>query len=92
MPDSPITAGERFADLGSFGQRGGDGPNLWRTLGFRRTHWEPGTSTVEWDATAGVRVRHADRPGDPGRPGHRHPRLRHGRGVLDGAQQRRGRS
>ncbi len=36
---------------GSFTQRGGDGPNLWRTLGFRRTDWEPGGSTVEWDAT-----------------------------------------
>jgi uncharacterized protein (TIGR00369 family) len=52
MPDRPIAAGERFADLGSFGQRAGDGPNLWRTLGFRRTGWEPGSSTVEWEATA----------------------------------------
>jgi len=52
MPDSPITAGERFADIGSFSQRGGDGPNLWRTLGFRRTDWAPGSATVEWDATA----------------------------------------
>ena len=51
MTDRPITAGERFADIGSFGQRAGDGPNLWRTLGFRRTGWEPGGSTVEWDAT-----------------------------------------
>ena len=51
MPDRPITAGERFADIGSFSQRGGDGPNLWRTLGFRRTRWSPGSSTVEWDAT-----------------------------------------
>jgi uncharacterized protein (TIGR00369 family) len=51
MPDSSITAGERFADLDRFSQRGGDGPNLWRTLGFRRTHWEPGTSTIEWEAT-----------------------------------------
>jgi uncharacterized protein (TIGR00369 family) len=52
MPNSPITAGERFADIGSFSQRGGDGPNLWLTLGFRRTGWAPGSSTVEWDATA----------------------------------------
>jgi len=51
MADSPITAGERLAQVGSFGQRA-DGPNLWRTLGFRRTEWGPGTSTVEWDATA----------------------------------------
>jgi uncharacterized protein (TIGR00369 family) len=51
MPDSSNTAGERFADLDAFSQRGGEGPNLWRTLGFRRTHWEPGTSTIEWEAT-----------------------------------------
>ena len=51
MPDRPITAGERLTDVGSFSQRGGDGPNLWRTLGFRRTDWGPGHSTVEWDAT-----------------------------------------
>jgi uncharacterized protein (TIGR00369 family) len=51
MPDSSITAGERFANVGPFSQRGGDGPNLWSTLGFRRTHWEPGTATVEWEAT-----------------------------------------
>ena len=41
MPDRPITAGERLEDVGSFTQRGGDGPNLWRTLGFRRTDWGP---------------------------------------------------
>jgi uncharacterized protein (TIGR00369 family) len=51
MPDRPITAGERYADVGALSQRGGDGPNLWRTLGFRRTAWGPGESTVEWDAT-----------------------------------------
>jgi uncharacterized protein (TIGR00369 family) len=51
MPDRPITAGERLADVDAFGQRGGDGPNLWRTLGFRRTAWGPGEATVEWDAT-----------------------------------------
>jgi uncharacterized protein (TIGR00369 family) len=51
VSDQPIRAGERFADIGSFGQRAGDGANLWRTLGFRRTHWAPGTSTVEWEAT-----------------------------------------
>src|SRR5258706_9055925 len=51
MPDSPITAGERFADIGAWGQRAGDGPRLWRTLGLRRTAWAPGSSTVEGDAT-----------------------------------------
>lgn len=52
MPDQPITAGERFGDISQYAQRGGDGPNLWRTLGFRRTEWAPGSATVEWDATA----------------------------------------
>lgn len=51
MPDRPITAGERLADVGSFSQRGGDGPNLWRTLGFERTDWGPGESTIMWHAT-----------------------------------------
>jgi uncharacterized protein (TIGR00369 family) len=51
MTNTPIAAGERFADIDSFSQRGADGPNLWRTLGFRRTAWAPGSSTVEWDAT-----------------------------------------
>jgi uncharacterized protein (TIGR00369 family) len=55
MTDRPITAGERFAEVGDWnnsrGSAGGAGPNLWRTLGFRRTGWEPGGSTVEWDAT-----------------------------------------
>ena len=51
MPDRPIIAGERLEDVGSFSQRGGDGPNLWRTLGLRRTDWSAGESTVEWDAT-----------------------------------------
>ncbi len=51
MPDRPIVAGERFDDITSFAQRAGDGPNLWTTLGFRRTAWGPGTATVEWDAT-----------------------------------------
>jgi uncharacterized protein (TIGR00369 family) len=51
MPDRPITAGERFTDITQYAQRGGDGPNLWRTLGFRRTEWAPGAATVEWEAT-----------------------------------------
>jgi uncharacterized protein (TIGR00369 family) len=51
MPDRSVTAGDRLAEVHSFSQRGGDGPNLWRTLGFRRTAWDAGTSTIEWDAT-----------------------------------------
>jgi len=52
MPDRPIAAGERLDDLGEFSQRAADGPGLWRTLGFRRSAWGPGESTVEWEATA----------------------------------------
>ncbi len=52
MPDRSITAGERLEDIGSSAQRGGDGPNLWSTLGYRRTGWSAGESTIEWDATA----------------------------------------
>ena len=51
MADNPITAGDRLTDLGPFSQRAGEGPNLWSTLGFRRTQWGPGTTTVEWEAT-----------------------------------------
>ncbi len=51
MPDRSIVAGERLDDMSPFGQRAGDGPNLWRTLGFRRTAWAAGECTVEWDAT-----------------------------------------
>ena len=28
------------------------GPHLWSTLGYRRLHWEAGSTTIEWDATA----------------------------------------
>ncbi|MDQ6649196.1 MAG: PaaI family thioesterase [Actinomycetota bacterium] len=48
MPDVP--AGERFTDPRSWEDTAGDGPHLWRTLGYRRTAWEPGSSTIEWDA------------------------------------------
>lgn len=51
MADQSIAAGERFADITSFAQRAGGGPNLWTTLGFRRTEWAPGAATIEWDAT-----------------------------------------
>ena len=47
---SPITPGERFADVEGWEQARGDGPHIWRTLGYRRVNWEPGGTTVEWDA------------------------------------------
>ncbi len=27
-------------------------PHLWTTLGYRRLSWEPGSTTIAWDATA----------------------------------------
>ena len=50
MPDVP--AGERFADPHRWEDDANDGPHLWRTLGYRRTAWEPGTTTIEWQASA----------------------------------------
>lgn len=47
-----IHAGQRFADMDRWEDRGGDGPHVWRTLGFRRAGWEPGHTVLEWDATA----------------------------------------
>jgi uncharacterized protein (TIGR00369 family) len=48
---SGITPGERFSDVDGFDERRGEGPHLWRTLGYRRVSWKPGGSVVEWDAT-----------------------------------------
>lgn len=46
MTDRPrVSPGERFADVGA-----GDGPHIWRTLGYRRLSWEPGASSIAWDA------------------------------------------
>ncbi len=53
MPEQSIRAGQRLADMTTFAQRAGAGESLWRTLGYQRTGWGPGTSTVEWEATAG---------------------------------------
>jgi uncharacterized protein (TIGR00369 family) len=53
VPDSNgIAAGERFADVDEWEQRRGDGPHLWKTLGYRRVSWQPGGTVIEWDATA----------------------------------------
>jgi uncharacterized protein (TIGR00369 family) len=45
-------AGERFQDVHSWEDAGGDGPHVWRTLGYRRIGWEPGGTTIEWTAPA----------------------------------------
>ncbi|MGH3328342.1 MAG: PaaI family thioesterase [Streptomycetales bacterium] len=44
-----ITPGERFEDVESWEGRAG-GPHVWQTLGYRRLSWEPGVTTIEWDA------------------------------------------
>ena len=43
--------GTHFHDLEKWEDLRPEGEHLWRTLGFRRTVWEPGRQVVEWDAT-----------------------------------------
>lgn len=43
--------GERFHDRVQWEDLHPHGPHIWRTLGFRRTLWEPGRTQIEWDAT-----------------------------------------
>lgn len=49
---SEIRPGQRFADAELWADLDSDGLHIWRTLGFRRTVWEPGRTVVEWQATA----------------------------------------
>jgi uncharacterized protein (TIGR00369 family) len=46
----PITPGERFGDARTWEATDVGGPHIWRTLGYRRTDWQPGSTTIEWDA------------------------------------------
>ena len=50
MPEE-ITPGERFRDPRVWEGADVDGPHIWRTLGYRRVSWEPGSTTIEWTAT-----------------------------------------
>ena len=50
MPDS-ITPGERFSDPHAWESSSVHAPHVWHTLGYRRTAWEPGSTTIEWKAT-----------------------------------------
>jgi uncharacterized protein (TIGR00369 family) len=43
--------GTHFYDLQRWEDLRPEGAHLWKTLGFRRTLWEPGRQVVEWDAT-----------------------------------------
>ncbi len=52
MSDRPtITPGERFDDVDKWDARRVSPPHLWHTLGYRRLSWEPGATTIAWDAT-----------------------------------------
>ena len=46
-----IRPGERFQDPTAWEASHIDGPHIWRTLGYRRTAWQPGVTTIEWEAT-----------------------------------------
>jgi uncharacterized protein (TIGR00369 family) len=46
-----ITPGERFEDSRAWEATDVAGPHIWRTLGYRRTDWQPGSTTIEWTAT-----------------------------------------
>ena len=45
-----MTPGERFADAAAWEAADVTGPHIWRTLAYRRTDWQPGSTTIEWTA------------------------------------------
>jgi uncharacterized protein (TIGR00369 family) len=52
MSDRPnIPPGERFADIDEWDDRRIEPPHLWHTMGYRRLSWEPGATSIAWDAT-----------------------------------------
>lgn len=53
MTDRPsIPPGERFADIDAWERTRDSGPHLWHTMGYRRLSWEPGATSIAWDAIA----------------------------------------
>jgi uncharacterized protein (TIGR00369 family) len=48
----PLTPGERFADIDQWDHVRAKPPHLWATMGYRRLSWEPGATSIAWDATA----------------------------------------
>jgi uncharacterized protein (TIGR00369 family) len=48
---SEFEPGERFYESRWVDDAGPQGPHLWRTLGYRRTVWEPGHQVIEWEAS-----------------------------------------
>lgn len=51
QPPPELPPGARFADAAQWTRETDETPHLWRTLGYRRTAWEPGSTSIEWDAT-----------------------------------------
>jgi uncharacterized protein (TIGR00369 family) len=52
MSDRPtILPGERFSDIDAWDHQRIKPPHIWHTLGYRRLAWEPGATTIAWDAT-----------------------------------------
>jgi uncharacterized protein (TIGR00369 family) len=52
MSDRPnIPPGERFADIDEWDHGRVTAPHLWHTMGYRRLSWEPGATSIAWDAT-----------------------------------------
>jgi uncharacterized protein (TIGR00369 family) len=52
MSDRPsIPPGERFADIDAWDHARVAAPHLWHTMGYRRLSWEPGATSIAWDAT-----------------------------------------
>jgi len=47
-----LTPGERFEDSRTWEAHDVAGPHIWRTLGYRRTDWQPGSTTIEWTVIA----------------------------------------
>jgi len=43
--------GEHYFDAQRWEELRPEGPHLWKTLGCRRTVWEPGRQVIEWEAT-----------------------------------------
>ena len=57
-----IIPGERFHDPRAWEATDITGPHVWKTLQYRRTAWEPGSTTIEWSATADYCFPAADGP------------------------------
>ncbi|HVA60319.1 MAG TPA: PaaI family thioesterase [Mycobacteriales bacterium] len=57
-----ISPGQRFLDGDVWANAPRDSPHIWNTLGYRRTMWEPGTTTIEWQAAEDYCFPTADGP------------------------------